>query len=109
MGAFHKKTISGYINVSASKYSNLRQITSNSNFFDGAEEFIIKETENSFTITLATICYQGKTYRKVPGRYGWIAFTCISNLPLGRYEFDQEESSEDCVVIYYQEQIKTKL
>lgn len=96
-----KADVSGSIFVSAGRAERYRQIQSNSKFFSGGGDFIIKETETLLTIRKASIDYEGKTQKAVKGENGWVRFQFVSQLPLGEFEFDTDESNEDCVAIYY--------
>lgn len=88
-------SVSGSIVINRGRNDNYRQFKSNSNWFDGAEYFTLIENENCLTIK--------KHYMEVPknaqkSKTGH--FMCLSELPIGKFEFDEDESSEDVVVVY---------
>ena len=87
--------VSGSITISNGRTDRYRAIYSNSKWFNDAEYFTLIENENCLTIN--------KHYMEVPKnaqrtKRGY--FMCLSELPIGRFEFDEDESSEDIVVVY---------
>ena len=87
--------VSGSITISNGRNENYRQFKSNSKWFDDAEYFTLTESDNCLTIK--------KHYMEVPinaqkTNRGY--FMCVSELPIGKFEFDEDESSEDVVVVY---------
>lgn len=91
----HKTNVSGSITISNGRNENYRQFKSNSKWFDNAEYFTLIECDNCLTIK--------KHYMEVPKNAqktnrGY--FMCKSELPVGKFEFDEDESSEDVVVVY---------
>jgi hypothetical protein len=94
----HCKTdISGSINVTASINERYRQIHSNSKWFDNSEYFTIKDDGECLTIKKCGLQIPKNAKKFTTSRH----FNYISELPLGRFEFDIDESSEDELVIYY--------
>src|SRR5574343_1754482 len=93
--ALHIADVSGSITISNGRNENYRQFKSNSNWFNDAEYFTLTESANCLTIK--------KHYLEVPKnaqrtKRGY--FMCASQLPIGKFEFDEDESSEDIVVVY---------
>lgn len=70
------------------------------------EYLIVKAYEDHIEISVPTIDYSGKsrsTYVKNNRREGCRAVSVMSNLPQGRYSIDEDESDEDLLVIYKDE------
>jgi len=77
-----------------------RQIHSNSNWFNNVEYFDI--TDDGYCLIIAK-CYmevKKRSKKFTASRH----FTITSEMPLGRFAFEQEESTEDEIVIYYNNQ-----
>ena len=88
-------SVSGSITISNGRNENYRQFKSNSKWFNDAEYFTLMESDNCLTIK--------KHYLEVPKnaqktKRGY--FMCISKLPIGKFEIDEDESSDDIVVVY---------
>ena len=93
-------SVSGSISVT--KHTGIHQvhISSKSNFFDGY--LIIKDDGESLTFTKPTIDYNGKMYKPKFYKNTQTYITAIvSEMPLGKFDFDDEESTEDELVAYY--------
>lgn len=90
-------------NVSGSivtyKHTHNRQthISSNSNFF--SQEVYIKNINGRLEFGHVGITYEGKRY-KFHFRNGKYHSAIVAELPLGEFEFDEDESNEDVVVVY---------
>jgi len=87
--------VSGSITISNGRNVNYRQFNSNSNWFNDAEYFTLIENENCLTIK--------KHYMEVPKNAQKTTkgyFMCLSELPIGKFEFDEDESSQDVVLVY---------
>ena len=93
----HKTDVSGSINVTAGRNERYRQVHSNSKWFDSSEYFTIKDDGECLTIKKCGLQIPKKAQKFTSSRH----FMYVSQLPLGRFEFDVEESSEDELVIYY--------
>lgn len=91
--------IKGTISVYKGKGDRYRQMYSGSDWFDNAEYFDIQDDGYCLIIKK---CYMEvpKTAQKFT--YGR-QFHFVSELPLGKFEIDSEESNEDELVIYYRE------
>ena len=92
---FCQSCVSGSITISNGRNENYRQFKSNSKWFDDSEYFTLIESDNCLTIK--------KHYMEIPKnaqktKRGY--FMCVSQLPIGKFEFDEDESSEDVVVVY---------
>ena len=97
--------ISGYINIHAEGASRRRKtISSKSEWFDG--RIIITIDEFSIRFTKPTLDYTGKTYpvKDVTAK-GWRAISIPCDIPVGKhFEFDEDESTEDEIVVYFDEE-----
>jgi len=78
------------------KSDRYKKIYSNSKWFDDAEYFNI-EDKGDFLIIRKCYMEIPKTALKFSGR----KFVFVSELPLGVFDIDMEESNEDELVIYY--------
>jgi hypothetical protein len=94
---FCQTDVSGSINVTAGRNERYRQVHSNSKWFDSSEYFIIKDDLECITIKKCGLQIPKNAQKFTSSRH----FMYVSELPLGRFEFDVEESSEDELVIYY--------
>jgi hypothetical protein len=94
--------ICGYINIAMGGRQCDRLLSSNSIFFETKAHYIIKINEEKIVISKATIDYEGKTYKATAlNGKGWISFSVIADLPLGKFSFDADETNQDAVTIYY--------
>jgi hypothetical protein len=97
--AFLVGAVSGSILINKEKkFERQRHISSNSNFFKG--ELIIKIELDKITFRKPTIDYEGKRYKISSHKNGTYHCSVVCELPLGKFEFDTDESNEDCVVVY---------
>ena len=94
-----KNCISGTIKVRKGKSDRYKMIYSNCKWFEDAEYFDIQENNEVLVIKK---CYMiiPKTAQKSK-KVGF--FYCVSELPLGTFNIDENESNEDELVIYYKE------
>lgn len=92
---------SGCITIYKGSRQREIKISSKSIFFKG--ELIIKIDENKIVFTKPSITYEGKKHTLSSNKYGYYNTTIVSELPIctGKFEFDIEESDEDCRVVYY--------
>lgn len=92
------------ITITKGVSNRFRQIRSNSEFFILGEDYVLYQKEDHLKIRKAGID-DTKTY-KAAGVKGssWILFHCLSKLPLGRFEIDKEESTEDYIIVYFDTQ-----
>lgn len=87
--------VSGSIVINKGRSEKYRQFKSNSNWFENSEYYSFEENGNCLIIT--------KHYLEVPKNAQKTKtghFMCLSELPLGKFEFDEQESTEDELVIY---------
>lgn len=88
-----------YSSITTFKHTHNRQIhiSSRSSFF--ADEVYIKENNGRIEFGRVGITYEGKRYKfhKTNGAYH---SAIVAELPIGKFEFDEDESSEDVVVVY---------
>ncbi len=91
-----------YLSLSQGARYNQRTVSSKSIFFVTNEDIIVKLKDDKMIVTRPTIDYNGKTYKVTKiSDSGWNCFTFIGqDLPIGKFEFDTDESNEDMVVIY---------
>ena len=94
---FCQTDVSGSINVTAGRNERYRQVHSNSKWFDNSEYFTIKDDGDCLKIKKCGLQIPKNAQKFTSSRH----FMYVSELPLGRFEFDVEESSEDELVIYY--------
>lgn len=86
------------------KHTHRRQkhLASNSNFF--ATDVKIAFDEYSIYFTKPTIDYRGKSYKAKKDK-GGVYHTAIVDedelIDFGEFEFDADESTEDCLVVNY--------
>lgn len=82
------------------KTTTQRSITSKHPFFRG--ELIVKIDDEKITFTKPDLSYMGKTYKPFANKKtGFLNTAIMCDIPLGKYEFDKEESNEDKIVVYY--------
>lgn len=90
--------ISGSISVYDGRKDRYRQIESSSRWFDDEEYYVIKDDEDG-CLTIK------KCYMEIPKNAIKFSktrrFHFVSQLPKGTFCFDEEESNEDELVIYY--------
>jgi stalled ribosome rescue protein Dom34 len=95
-----KADVSGSIIVNRCVRINNRHITSKSNFF--SEPMIIKIDNEKIIFKRASLGYNGKTNEiKLSKKTGHYHTTIACEIPIGKFEFDTDESDEDCKVVYY--------
>jgi len=89
--------VSGSISITKGRADRYRQLYSSSEWFDGTEYFDIQDDGESLIIKK---CYMEipKTAQKfTSGRH----FQFVSELPLGTFDIDEEESNDGELVVYY--------
>ena len=89
--------VSGSITVYKGRADRYRAIYSKSSWFDNAEYFEIQDDGECVVIKK---CYleMPKTAQKFTKSRN---FQFVSELPLGTFDIDEDESNEDELVIYY--------
>ena len=87
----------GYLRVSESATRDCRQISFKSDWFIGGEYYSIDEYDDYMVVTKHYIDMPSTALKSKKGY-----FQCKSVAPLGRFEIDQEESTEDEIIIYYE-------
>lgn len=98
--ALNKGGVSGSISVTKHTGINQVHITSKSNFFDGY--LIIKDDGEKLIFRKPSIDYRGKIYKPKYYKNSKVFITAIvSDMPLGKFDFDVNESCEDELVVYY--------
>lgn len=74
-------------------------MSTTSGWFADTEDIIVKSYDDCIRITKPTLDYVGQSY-KLTKNCNTSQTSFMSDIPLGRYEFD-EESNEDEIVIYF--------
>jgi hypothetical protein len=89
--------ISGSINVGKGRADPYRDIYSKSPWFNSAEYFDIQVDDECIVIKKCYLEIPKKAQKFTTSRH----FQFKSELPLGTFCFDEEESNEDELLIYY--------
>lgn len=93
-------SVSGSILVNRHTSERQKHIASNSNFFN--DELIIKIENDKIIFRKPSIDYEGKRHRmSLDKKTGYYHTAVVCELPEGKFEFDADESDEDCRVVYY--------
>ena len=89
--------VSGSIITYKHTHNRQTHISSKSNFF--ADEVYIKHNNGRIEFGRVGITYEGKRYKfhKTNGTYH---SAIVAELPIGEFDFDEDESNEDVVVVY---------
>ena len=100
----------GYVNISEAKSQGRSRFnklfSSNSEFFANNKTLVVKINEECLTLSVPTLDFSGKTssISKVGGTKEWYNFSLMIDVPTGtHFEFDEEESNEDRVVVYFKQ------
>jgi len=96
----------GYATITSQKEGRQRIlcIKSGSDFLN---ERVIVESDDSFiSIKRPPFDYQGKTYSvgRIRGGYYSLSIMYNDEIPTGRYHFDQEDSNEDELIMYFNQE-----
>lgn len=94
-----KKNSTEYIRIHTRPFRRQRNISCRLPFFKG--ETVIKIEHDKILFTKPTIDHQGKVSTFSEDKSGCYHATVTCELPLGWFKIDEEESNEDCVVVYY--------
>jgi hypothetical protein len=95
-----KYDISGSIFIKSHTTERQRYISSKSNFLSG--DMVIKVDGDKIIFRKPTIDYKGKTYKMSMNKKTKEYQTAIiAELPFGKFDFDLDESDEDCRVVYF--------
>lgn len=83
-------------------YINYSEIYSSCDFFrnNRGKNVIVLFTSQKITITIANICYEGKTHKLTDRNIG-VAIVISHDLPKGKFKIDEDESNTDMVVCYF--------
>lgn len=97
MPPFCQTDVSGSIIIYKHTHNRQVHIWSKSNFFDG--EVYIKQHNGRIEFGKVGITYEGKRYKfhKTKGTYHC---AIVAELPIGEFDFDEDESNQDVVVVY---------
>ena len=99
--ALHIGFVSGSITIYKGRLNHYRVIYSKSSWFDNAEYFDIQDDGECLIIK--------KCYLEIPKNAQKFTkarqFQFVSELPLGTFDIDEDESNEDELFIYYREQL----
>ena len=96
--ALSQTSVSGSISITKGRTERYRAVYSNSNWFDECEWYIIKDDGECLTIKKCLGMEMPKNAQKFPKTKH---FQFTSELPIGKFEFDEDESDKDTLVIYY--------
>ena len=89
------------INVTKGSQDYRKIFSSYNEFFKSAERFIINETEDSISFTIATSVTEGRTLKACDNGCGYLHLEFRTNVPIGVYTLDEDDSNEDTLVIYF--------
>ena len=89
--------VSGSITVYKGRADRYRDIYSKSSWFDNSEYFVIQDDSESLIIKKCYMEIPKKAQKFTKARH----FQFVSELPLGTFDIDEDESNEDELVIYY--------
>jgi hypothetical protein len=90
-------SVSGSITVYKGRADRYRDIYSKSSWFDNSEYFVIQDDSESLIIKKCYMEIPKKAQKFTKARH----FQFVSELPLGTFDIDEDESNEDELVIYY--------
>lgn len=93
----HKTDVSGSITTYKHTHNRQTHISSKSNFF--GDEVYIKYNNGRIEFGRVGITYEGKRY-KFHNTNGIYHSAIVAELPIGKFDFDEDESNEDMVVVY---------
>ena len=91
--------VRGSIVVSKAQKNHQLHITSKSKWFE-YDYILFKIKEDYISITKPNLDYRGK-FQKPTKQGDFYHLTITGELPLGKFEFDEDDSNEDELVIYY--------
>jgi hypothetical protein len=96
-----------HLNIgSRKKYINARHISTNIDFFN-TESIVVKILNDKLIFRKPDISYRGKLYmvQKIKTSKNWYSFALTSEIiPLGKFYPSIEESNEDQLVFYFNEE-----
>lgn len=96
------KTSGEYITVHKGQNDLYRGLNCSCKWFDDCDYYIIEDDGNCLTFEkYYSLDKSNKTLKRSNSK----AFQIISDLPLGKFFYDTEESTKDKLFIYYKEQI----
>ena len=85
------------ISITKGRKDRYRSLYSNSEWFDGCEYFVITDNGDYLSIK--------KCYMDIPKKAQVFTtskhFSFVSELPLGWFDIDEDDSNEDEILIYY--------
>ena len=96
-----RRVVCGSISVYKHTHERQMHISSKSDFFN--EEVIIKIENDKIIFRKPSIGYNGKSRKFSRHKSGYYHTAIVCELPIGKYEFDEDESDEDCMVAYYRQ------
>jgi len=93
------QNVSGSLSIEKNNDKGQLKIVSNSNWFD-SEYVIVNVEEDCIIISKPILDYTGRMFKVMNiGLNSLVKLTL--ELPIGNFEIDQEESTEDELVVYY--------
>jgi hypothetical protein len=75
-----------------------KRMASRCSFFKN--EVAVKIEYNKLTFWIPTIDYNGKTRKLTLHKKGYYYMEIVCEYPIGKYKINEEESNEDCLVVY---------
>lgn len=96
-----KADISNGISCVMGRTSRYRNIYSTSNWFADCEYYTITEKSDCLIIRKCGLEFGKNAVKVHRKKRGGFDFQIVSELPIGKFEFDKDESNEDMVKIYY--------
>ena len=81
------------------KHTHRRQVHISSKSFFFADEVYIKHNNGRIEFGRVGITYEGKRY-KFHNTNGTYHSAIVAELPIGKFNFDEDECNEDVVVVY---------
>jgi hypothetical protein len=93
--------VSSSIFCAIGRTNRYRNIYSNSNWFADCEYYVITEKPDCLIIRKCGLEFGENAVKVNKKKTGGFDFQIVSELPIGKFEFDKEESNEDVAKIYY--------
>lgn len=88
------------IKVLSGRDERYRRFSFKSDFFRAGEDYIVKETSRSLSFRRPNLDNTFVTKKAIQNGNG-VCFDLFSKVPIGIYQFDEEDSNEDRVVIHF--------
>jgi hypothetical protein len=97
----------GCIRIGATRVDGVRNgLSIKSPFCEGVDRVCITINEDSIKFSLVPIDYSGKTYILTPDKSGWYRIGYCSSIDIGGYPIDEEDSTVDEWVCYFEDVVE---